>query len=198
MSPEICSSSLRNEQVHASRWSTAGDKCERERGTRLPTHCLSVLTACWTVLLLNMPFVAIAADSVSTSPAASTVPTTTPTSTSTATATATATSSSTQAAPSSPQPATSEPQTQDKKPASSDAGLRMQVTGIEDAPRVLSIVPWKSLTTPVSGPTFPPLAEDVWSPVEPASFRRELQYFERVRARGPEPQPPAGEQPERQ
>lgn len=63
----------------------------------------------------------------------------------------------------------------------------MQVTGIEDAPRVLSIVPWKSLTTPVSGPTFPPLAEDVWSPVEPESFRREVQYFERVRVRGPEP-----------
>lgn len=55
----------------------------------------------------------------------------------------------------------------------------MTVTGQRELPKVLYIVPWKRMqSSEIEAPQTSALVADVLDPIDPASFRKRLQYFE--------------------
>ncbi|NQD38337.1 hypothetical protein HPT27_15020 [Permianibacter sp. IMCC34836] len=63
------------------------------------------------------------------------------------------------------------------KPADRSA-LGMSVTGTQEAPKVLYIVPWKTLDAVPAEPYVSGLMDEVFSPVDPVVFERGVQQFE--------------------
>lgn len=73
------------------------------------------------------------------------------------------------------------------KPAERSA-LGMSVTGTLEAPKVLYIVPWKTLDAVPAEPYVSGLMDEVFSPVDPVVFERGVQQFEqRQQAEHPTP-----------
>lgn len=63
------------------------------------------------------------------------------------------------------------------KPATSGQ-LGMSVTGTLEAPKVLYIVPWKSLDAVPAEPYVSGLLDEVFAPVDPVVFARSVQQHE--------------------
>lgn len=58
------------------------------------------------------------------------------------------------------------------------SALGMSVTGTQEAPKVLYIVPWKTLDAVPAEPYVSGLMDEVFSPVDPVVFERGVQQFE--------------------
>jgi hypothetical protein len=75
-------------------------------------------------------------------------------------------------------PAPAEPRASDRDPGRSDQ-LELdasQITGSQELPRVLYIVPWKRSEIGPTGRPANSLLDEVMAPVERTEFRRELNY----------------------
>jgi hypothetical protein len=73
-----------------------------------------------------------------------------------------------------------------QKPASegkSGAMLGINVVGSKEAPKVLTIVPWRMPPKLTSEPAIEPVWNPVPEAIDPDSFRRNLQLFERARGK---------------
>lgn len=66
----------------------------------------------------------------------------------------------------------SKSQVSDAQPAK--ASLGMLVTGNEESPKVLYIVPWKSLDDEVALPRVSPFMAMVFAPLDPEVFKRQV------------------------
>lgn len=94
------------------------------------------------------------------------------------------------------EPADKPASTAAKKPAQavvagSQAELGMSVTGTQEAPKVLYIVPWKTLDAVPAEPYVSGLLDEVFSPVDPVVFERSVRHHEQIQGAAPaaEPQP---------
>lgn len=86
-------------------------------------------------------------------------------------------------------PAPAKPAASGKSAAASNAQLGMSVTGSQEAPKVLYIVPWKTLDAVPAEPYVSGLLDEVFAPVDPVVFARSVRQHEQIQA-GP---PPAAE-----
>ena len=75
------------------------------------------------------------------------------------------------------------------KPAAGQLG--MSVTGTQEAPQVLYVVPWKTLDAVPVEPYVSGLLDEVFSPVDPVVFERSVRQHEQIQAAA---QPAAVEQ----
>lgn len=73
----------------------------------------------------------------------------------------------------------------------SQSELGMSVTGTQEAPKVLYIVPWKTLDAVPAEPYVSGLLDEVFSPVDPVVFERSVRHHEQIQgaATAAEPQP---------
>ena len=72
----------------------------------------------------------------------------------------------------------------DNKPVAepkSKTMLGINVTGSKEAPKVLTIVPWRMPSKLASKPNIEPVWTPVPQPIDPEAFRRSLQLFEQTR-----------------
>lgn len=60
--------------------------------------------------------------------------------------------------------------------------LGMSVTGTQEAPKVLYIVPWKTLDAVPAEPYVSGLLDEVFSPVDPVVFERSVHQHEQIQA----------------
>lgn len=65
--------------------------------------------------------------------------------------------------------------------------LGMSVTGTQEAPKVLYIVPWKTLDAVPAEPYVSGLLDEVFSPVDPVVFERSVRHHEQIQTAAPEP-----------
>ena len=70
------------------------------------------------------------------------------------------------------------------KPGGSQLG--MSVTGTQEAPKVLYIVPWKTLDAVPAEPYVSGLLDEVFSPVDPVVFERSVRHHEQIQTAAPE------------
>lgn len=66
------------------------------------------------------------------------------------------------------------------KPANGSLG--MSVTGSQEAPKVLYIVPWKTLDAVPAEPYVSGLLDEVFAPVDPVVFERSVQQHQQIQA----------------
>lgn len=73
----------------------------------------------------------------------------------------------------------------------SQSELGMSVTGTQEAPKVLYIVPWKTLDAVPAEPYVSGLLDEVFSPVDPVVFERSVRHHEQIQgaATAAEPKP---------
>lgn len=60
--------------------------------------------------------------------------------------------------------------------------LGMSVTGTQEAPKVLYIVPWKTLDAVPAEPYVSGLMDEVFSPIDPVVFERSVHQHEQIQA----------------
>ncbi len=58
-----------------------------------------------------------------------------------------------------------------------EAVLGMNVTGNKELPNVLHIVPWKSDATPLQAPMVSRLVNEIYAPVEPEVFTKQVNFY---------------------
>lgn len=69
------------------------------------------------------------------------------------------------------------------EPAAKAGGqLGMSVTGSQEAPKVLYIVPWKTLDAVPAEPYVSGLLDEVFAPVDPVVFERSVQQHQQIQA----------------
>lgn len=81
-------------------------------------------------------------------------------------------------------PAPTKPGSTEQKAAkaAAPAQLGMSVTGTQEAPKVLYIVPWKTLDAVPAEPFVSGLLDEVFSPVDPVVFERSVHQHEQIQA----------------
>jgi hypothetical protein len=68
-----------------------------------------------------------------------------------------------------------------QRPAA-NSQLGMSVTGTQEAPKVLYIVPWKTLDAVPAEPYVSGLLDEVFSPVDPVVFERSVHQHEQIQS----------------
>ncbi len=58
----------------------------------------------------------------------------------------------------------------------SDSGLGISITGNLEAPKVLYILPWKTVEEGAPDPYVSGIIEEVFAPVDPVEFERSVQW----------------------
>lgn len=71
--------------------------------------------------------------------------------------------------------------TENKKPLA-EGPLSMSVTGTQDAPNVLYIVPWKTVDAVPEDAYVSSLLDEVFAPVDPVEFERGIRINQQIRA----------------
>lgn len=72
-----------------------------------------------------------------------------------------------------------EPKAKDVKaasPAKTNSGLGINITGNLEAPKVLYILPWKTVEEGAPDPYVSGIIEEVFAPVDPVEFERSVQW----------------------
>ena len=63
-----------------------------------------------------------------------------------------------------------------------EAVLGMNVSGTKDLPNVLYIIPWKSNATQVSPPEITRLVDEIYAPVDPEVFAKQVKFYYQLTA----------------
>jgi len=70
-----------------------------------------------------------------------------------------------------------------------EAVLGMNVSGTKDLPNVLYIIPWKSNPGQVSPPEISRLVDEVYAPVDPEVFAKQVKFYYQLTAAKETPAP---------
>lgn len=60
--------------------------------------------------------------------------------------------------------------------------LGMNVSGNKELPNVLYIIPWKSSGTPLSPPAISRLVDEIYAPVDPEVFTKQVSFYYQLTA----------------
>ncbi|WP_444994257.1 hypothetical protein [Aliikangiella sp. IMCC44359] len=71
--------------------------------------------------------------------------------------------------------------------------LGMNVTGTKDLPNVLYIIPWKGNKTQVAPPEITRLVDEIYSPVDPEVFTKQVKFYYQLTTKSIEPTANAGQ-----